>query len=143
MTTITNKCAAYQLHIIVSKCNQKSQFGFHNNFNRIYRLLQSLNEDMCNTPNVSEFESKKYTPFPLRNLLKNVTEPYQYRDIVIDYSIQQLQKLYPTLNIGTSDTDDIIINTDPRGYPIKTSETIAKKYNMTTDWGGYGILTIK
>jgi len=58
-------------------------------------------------------------------------------DLILDGIIANVEKLFKNKLKG------FFINYDARGYALKISDKVVKdeKYNISQDWGGYGILS--
>jgi hypothetical protein len=65
------------------------------------------------------------------------TDQYLESDLILDGIAANIQKLFKNKLKG------LFINYDARGYALKISDKVMKqeKYNISQDWGAYGILS--
>jgi len=60
-----------------------------------------------------------------------------------EHDSARLEKILTEVKELLPNVEGIFINGDPRGYALKVDDQVmrSKKYDLTQDWGGYGILS--
>ena len=61
-------------------------------------------------------------------------------DLSTDEANDKHEKIEKTVKKLLPNVETFFINGDPRGYSLKIKEEEAKKLQIHSDWGGYGIL---
>lgn len=100
---------------------------------KLYRLEKKASRasiNLCNTNTLHLNELNRYTGYDVEQTSEEEQEKF-FSDI--------LNKVDKLLGFKAANVP-VFINYDPRGYALKIKSEFIKGKELTTDWGGYGII---
>lgn len=127
---------------------QKRKVNLLNHYDRMAEFYFQVTNEKISQDEAKKLSSKllkfenlahQETTAQCNGLRKFDAEADQYleSDLILDGIATNVEKLFKNKLKG------LFINYDARGYALKISDKVMKqeKYNISQDWGGYGLLS--